>query len=72
MKVLDLGVALAGPTCGRMLAEFGADVVKLSAPGNAVSGHLNRGKRSILVDLGTCLLYTSPQASNSAGQRNTR
>jgi crotonobetainyl-CoA:carnitine CoA-transferase CaiB-like acyl-CoA transferase len=53
MKVLDLGVALAGPTCGRMLAEFGADVVKLSAPGNAVSGHLNRGKRSILVDLGT-------------------
>jgi crotonobetainyl-CoA:carnitine CoA-transferase CaiB-like acyl-CoA transferase len=51
MSVLDLGVALAGPTCGRMLAEFGAHVVKISAPGSGVGGYLNRGKDSILLDL---------------------
>ena len=53
IRVLDLGLALAGPTCGRILAEFGADVVKISAPGAGVSGYLNRGKQSLLVDLGT-------------------
>jgi crotonobetainyl-CoA:carnitine CoA-transferase CaiB-like acyl-CoA transferase len=51
MKVLDLCVALAGPTCGRLLLEFGADVVKINAPHGGVSGYLNRGKRSLLLDL---------------------
>ncbi len=51
LKVLDLGVALAGPTCGRLLLEYGAEVIKLSAPESGVSGYLNRGKRSILVDV---------------------
>ena len=53
VRVLDLGLALAGPTCGRILAEFGAEVVKISAPHAGVSGYLNRGKDSILVDLRT-------------------
>ena len=52
LRVLDLGLALAGPTCGRLLAEFGAEVVKISAPGAGVSGYLNRGKDSLLLDLG--------------------
>jgi crotonobetainyl-CoA:carnitine CoA-transferase CaiB-like acyl-CoA transferase len=51
IQVLDLGLALAGPTCGRLLAEFGADVVKIGAPGAGVSGYLNRGKHSLLLDL---------------------
>ena len=51
MKVLDLCVALAGPTCGRLLLEFGADVVKINAPQAGVGGYLNRGKRSLLLDL---------------------
>ena len=51
MKVVDLCVALAGPTCGRLLLEFGADVVKINAPKAGVSGYLNRGKRSLLLDL---------------------
>jgi crotonobetainyl-CoA:carnitine CoA-transferase CaiB-like acyl-CoA transferase len=53
IRVLDLGVALAGPTCGRILAEFGAEVVKISAPNSGVSGYLNRGKQSLLLDLDT-------------------
>jgi len=51
--VLDLGLALAGPTCGRILAEFGADVLKIGSPAAGVGGYLNRGKESLLLDLGT-------------------
>jgi crotonobetainyl-CoA:carnitine CoA-transferase CaiB-like acyl-CoA transferase len=51
MKVLDLCVALAGPTCGRLLLEFGAEVIKINAPHAGVGGYLNRGKRSLLLDL---------------------
>jgi crotonobetainyl-CoA:carnitine CoA-transferase CaiB-like acyl-CoA transferase len=51
MRVVDLCVALAGPTCGRLLLEFGADVVKINAPKAGVSGYLNRGKRSLLLNV---------------------
>ena len=32
VKVLELGTLIAGPFCARMLAEFGAEVVKIEAP----------------------------------------
>ncbi|MGE0540526.1 MAG: CaiB/BaiF CoA transferase family protein [Dehalococcoidia bacterium] len=54
VKVLDLCIILAGPTCGRTLAEFGADVIKIDSPSRAtVAFHndVNRGKRSIILDL---------------------
>jgi len=51
LRVLDLGLALAGPTCGRLLAEFGAEVVKVGGPGYRAAGYLNRGKESLLLDL---------------------
>jgi crotonobetainyl-CoA:carnitine CoA-transferase CaiB-like acyl-CoA transferase len=54
VRVLDLCIVLAGPTCGRTLAEFGADVIKIDSPyRQAVSFHndINRAKRSILIDL---------------------
>ena len=53
IRVLDLGLALAGPTCGRILAEFGATVLKVGSPAAGVAGYLNRGKESLLLDLGT-------------------
>jgi crotonobetainyl-CoA:carnitine CoA-transferase CaiB-like acyl-CoA transferase len=51
--VLDLTQVLAGPTCGRLLAEFGADVVKINGPQRRIGSHgyLNRGKRSVLLDV---------------------
>lgn len=33
VKVVELGTLIAGPFCSRILAEFGAEVVKIEAPG---------------------------------------
>ncbi len=33
VKVLELGTLIAGPFCTRLMAEFGAEVIKLEAPG---------------------------------------
>jgi crotonobetainyl-CoA:carnitine CoA-transferase CaiB-like acyl-CoA transferase len=72
--VLDLTQVVAGPCAGRILVEYGADVIKINSatagevpaefstsgrpadPGNQQHEHLNRGKRTILLDV------ASPQA----------
>ncbi|CAN7437077.1 CoA transferase [Pseudorhodoferax sp. LjRoot39] len=33
VRVVEMGQLIAGPFCGKTLAEFGADVVKIEAPG---------------------------------------
>ena len=33
LKVVEMGTLIAGPYCARLLAEFGADVVKVETPG---------------------------------------
>ena len=58
VKVLDLGVVIAGAYAGSILASLGADVVKIEAPhgdpfrayGTGFA-HYNRGKRSLVLDL---------------------
>ena len=32
LKVIEMGTLIAGPFCGRLLAEFGAEVIKIEAP----------------------------------------
>ena len=57
-RVLDLGAFLAGPYAGSLLAELGADVIKVEPPtGDGfprdMGFHYNRGQRSLAVDLQT-------------------
>jgi len=52
LRVIDLGTVLVGPACGRTLAEFGADVIKIDNPDGAGPDlHVSRGKRSMILDL---------------------
>ena len=37
IKVLDLTLVLAGPTCGRTLAQYGAEVIKID-PDHRIPG----------------------------------
>src|SRR4051812_32432321 len=64
-RIIDLTRVLAGPFCTMLLADLGADVIKVEPPeGDTVrtqgSGHdglswyfasFNRNKRSIIIDL---------------------
>lgn len=57
IRVLDMCAILAGPTCGRALADYGADVIKIDNPDRvndqAQFLDVNRGKRSLMLDLKT-------------------
>jgi crotonobetainyl-CoA:carnitine CoA-transferase CaiB-like acyl-CoA transferase len=56
VRVIDVSQVLAGPTAARVLAEYGADVVKVNSADDAQLGmHLftNSGKRTILLNLKT-------------------
>src|SRR3954451_2389251 len=33
LRVIEMGQLLAGPFCGQLMADFGAEVIKLEAPG---------------------------------------
>ena len=55
LRVLDLTRVLAGPTCTRLLADQGADVLRITAPHLPDSGFLDWdtgvGKRNAFLDL---------------------
>jgi formyl-CoA transferase len=61
LRVIELTQVMAGPFCGQVLADMGADVVKVEPPdggdqtrrsmGEAAFRAVNRNKRSITLDL---------------------
>ncbi len=67
LRVVEMGQLLAGPFCGQLLADFGADVIKVEPPGQGdpmrewgrekAGGRslwwpiVARGKRSVTIDL---------------------
>ncbi len=58
IRVLDFGQYLAGPLVGMMLADFGAEVIRVDPPGgprwcDPAFDMLSRGKQAITLDLKT-------------------
>lgn len=65
LRVLDFSTTIAGPHCTRMLADMGAEVIKIETDGgetmrtrpplrkgcSTVFGQLNVGKKSVVLDL---------------------
>lgn len=62
IRVLDFGHTVMGPSCGLVLADLGADVIRVEPPGGdrtrrlwnfaaGFFGYFNRNKRSICIDL---------------------
>ena len=51
LRVLDLSTGVAGSLCGRLFADYGADVIAVSKPGAAPL--LSEGKRSVTLDITT-------------------
>ena len=56
IRVLDFGQYFAGPLVGMMLADLGAEVIRIDPPGGPrldtpAADMLSRGKRAITLDL---------------------
>ena len=62
LRIVELAESVAGEYCGKLLADFGADVIKVERPGcgsptramtpSSLFAYLNTNKRSVELDVG--------------------
>jgi formyl-CoA transferase len=66
VKVIELGTLIAGPFCARLLAEFGAEVIKIEAPegGDQIRGWRKMYPESASGEAGGTSLWWYVQARN--------
>jgi crotonobetainyl-CoA:carnitine CoA-transferase CaiB-like acyl-CoA transferase len=73
IRVLEFGHTILGPCCGMVLADFGAEVIKIEPPdgertrrlkgfGTGYFGYFNRNKKSVALD------YKTPEGLAAARQ----
>src|SRR5262245_1350428 len=70
IRILEVGTMLAGPYATMLLADLGAEVIKIEPPGGEISrqvadsyfASLNRNKRSVCLDL------ASPEGQQRLGE----
>ena len=82
-RILEVGHMLAGPYCGMLLADLGAEVIKIEPPEgdiarrvsphmigahNAYFASLNRGKKSVVLDLASAEGQSSLHALVASSQ----
>ena len=64
IRVLEFGHTILGPCCGMVLADLGAEVIKIEPPGGERTrrlkgfgtgyfGYFNRNKKSVILDYKT-------------------
>ena len=72
LKVVDCATVIAAPAAAMMLADFGADVVKIEQPGEGDMLRMLAGISGFETDSNwfwDCLLYTSPSPRDQRGSR---
>jgi hypothetical protein len=76
VRVVDFGHYIAGPLAALLLAEAGADVVHVDAPGESAIGpadaYFNRGKRRITLDLKSPAGQATARGLAARGRRRDR
>ena len=69
IRVLEMAQIMAGPTCGLLLADLGAEVIKIEKTPGVFSILITSAPRSANSNPQVCLLYTSPSPRDKRQSR---